>query len=42
MSLVQMLFVRSQDGETLSWRATEEFHPNWITTMACASLYFIS
>lgn len=42
MSLVQMLFVRSQDGEALSWRATEEVHPNWITTMACASLYPIS
>lgn len=42
MSLVQMLFVRSQDGEALSWRATEEVHPNWITTMAWASLYPIS
>lgn len=42
MSLVQMLFVRSQDGEALSWLATEEVHPDWIKTMACTNLYPIS
>lgn len=37
VSLVQMLFFRSQDGEALSWHTAEEVHANGITTMAPSS-----
>lgn len=41
-SLVQMLFVRSQNGEAASQHATEEIQANWNRTMALPSLYPIS
>lgn len=41
-SLVQMLFVRSQNGETASQHPTEEIQANWNRTMALPSLYPIS
>lgn len=33
-SLVQMLFVRSQNGEAASQQATEEIQANWNRTIA--------
>lgn len=42
VSLVQMLFVRSQNGEAASQHATEEIQANWNRTMALPSLYPIS
>lgn len=38
-SLVQMLFVRSQDGVAASQHATEEIQANWNRTMALPILY---
>lgn len=42
-SLVQMLFVRSQNGEAASQHETEEIQANWNRTMALPSpvSYFI-
>lgn len=41
-SLVQMLFVRSQNGRAVSQHATEEIQANWNRTIAFPSLYPIS